>query len=135
MREEIRCLIAKYGYPSVIEALHKEMYDSYISLDSILNPPIVCIYGIFHILTDTCIYVGCSINFSNRIPWHHKEYLLYPQRKLYKLIRESGGWDSFSFKIIEHLDQSNDIHFREKYWIAFYKPTGNSISPPSTLIL
>ena len=86
MREELRLLIAKYGYPSVIEALHKE-------------------------------------------------YLLYPQRKIYKVIRESGGWESFSFKIIEHLDQSNDIHFREKYWIAHFKPRGNSISPPNTLIL
>ncbi len=131
MQQELHTLIAKHGVSSVYNSLNNEMYHTYLYLQNIFSTDLSCIYGIFDNMSDKCIYIGCSVDFTNRILWHYQEYHLFPNRKLYKLIKDSGGWHLFSFKVIENISEHRHIYDRERFWIHHYSPIGNSISPPS----
>ena len=131
LRSELRTLIAKHGLQSVSHALNNEMYYTYLYLQNIYSTHLSCIYGIFDKVSDKCVYIGCSLDFTNRITWHFQEYHLFPNRKLYKLIKDAGGWPVFSFKIIENITEHHHIYHRERFWIKHYSPPGNSINPPS----
>jgi hypothetical protein len=131
MMQELQTLISKHGLESVHNALNKDMYHTYLYLQNIFTSDLSCIYGIFHKSSDLCIYIGCSIDFTNRINWHYQEYHLFPNRKLYKIIKDSGGWNNYSFKIIENISDHSSLYDRERFWIKQFAPNGNTIQPPS----
>jgi hypothetical protein len=131
MIEDLRKIISQHGLQSVHDVLNKEMYHTYLYLQNIFSQDISCIYGIFNKTSDVCIYIGCSIDFTNRINWHYQEYCLFPNRKLYKIIKESGGWDHYIFKIIENLTDHRHLYDRERFWIKHYRPNGNTLHHPS----
>ena len=64
-------------------------------------------------------YVGHTTNLPKRI-YHHKMSLtiLNKQSKVYKKIRENGGWDNWSVVIIEEYPCSDfyQATSRERYW-------------------
>lgn len=110
-------------------------FSTYLYLSSVFNNDIMCIYGIFNKIDNSCIYIGSTTCLQNRIPWHHEEYQLFPERKLYRHVRTSGGWNTFYFKILEQLSDITNIYLREKLYINILAPSANSISPPNKIIL
>ncbi len=135
MQSELRDLITRYGLQEVCLALQEEMSSLYLDLHQIFADQTPCIYGIYKTMSTTCIYVGCTLNLTNRISWHHQESTLFPTRKLYKTIRENGGWSSYSFRILETLQTHTQIHHKESEWIQRLSPIGNSIKPPQRTYL
>ena len=77
------------------------------------------IYKIQHNEDDSLLYVGSTTNFNNRKSQHKnacknesgKKHSL----KVYKMIRDNGGWDSFSMVKIEDFpcDNNRDAEARE----------------------
>ena len=78
-------------------------------------------YKIQHNEDDTLLYVGSTTNFNNRKS-HHKGHCTNQasvayNRKLYRMIRENGGWDCFSMIKIEDFpcDNGRDAEAREDH--------------------
>lgn len=63
------------------------------------------------------IYIGSSVNLPNRINRHHSAYEEFPNRKVYKFIRENGGWDNWKFEVIETLNENDDVLKIERNYI------------------
>jgi len=91
------------------------------------------IYKIQHNDDETLLYVGSTTNFNNRKS-HHKcacvnetnpEY----DRKVYRMIRENGGWDCFSMVKIEDFPCENgrDAECREDELMRELKANMNSV--------
>ncbi len=83
------------------------------------------------------LYVGKTTNFKRRIRDHKnisnnqncKGYNL----KLYKFIRENGGWNNWEFIEIEKNEYNDkDSAFKERYWIEELKATLNNDIPSRT---
>lgn len=82
--------------------------------------------------TIICSYVGSTTNFVKRKNSHkslchkegHKDYNL----KLYKNIRDNGGWDNWKMIPLEEHPCENYIQqlIREQYWIDKLNPTLNN---------
>ena len=80
------------------------------------------------------IYVGHTKNFTNRYYGHTNPYNNNPKSKvfnyrLYKTIRENGGWDNWIMNPIE-IFNSNDKEqalIREQYWIDSKKSDMNQV--------
>jgi len=55
--------------------------------------------------------------------------------KIYKTIRENGGWDNWKFIEIEKYNANDKNHLlnREGYWIKILKPTLNKVIPSRTV--
>ena len=123
-------MLAKYGHKAIHIELYEEMLSTYLYLSYVFMKPVKCIYGIYSKFNNTCIYVGCSTNFYNRIQWHHYEYALYPKRKLYQTITLTGGWNNYYFKLIENIENINTIFLKEHHYIKELSPTSNTLSPP-----
>lgn len=73
--------------------------------------------------TITDIYIGHTTNFKQRNKLHKStcnvESLKGYNYKIYKIIRENGGWDNWTMTIIEEYpcESVNDARERERYWI------------------
>ena len=134
MDKEIKTIVSKYGYQETYSALYKELLSDYLYLSDLFRTPVKCIYGIYSNNKNTCIYIGCSLNFQNRISWHHYESNLYPKRKLYKSILQSGGWDKYSFRILENLEDITGIFEKETMYIQKLSPIANTLLPPNKLL-
>jgi hypothetical protein len=86
-------------------------------------------------LTILNTYVGHTTDFRSR-KWKHKYFCITEKArgynyKLYKFIRENGGWDSFSMVFIETYP-CNDTHeatAKERYWYETLNSQLNAISP------
>jgi hypothetical protein len=86
-------------------------------------------------LTITEMYVGHTTNFSNRKRGHKsvccnaadKDY----NAKVYRFIREHGGWDNWDMILVEKYpcEEVNEARARERYWIETLKPSLNILSP------
>lgn len=82
-------------------------------------PPIE--YTIYKIVCDDPdikdVYVGCTRNFLMRRNLH-KSHSIFKDLKLYRTIRDNGGWDNWKMIGIEKLlcPTQSDISIREKYW-------------------
>jgi len=70
------------------------------------------------------IYVGHTKNFTNRHYGHKNPYNNNPKSKvfnyrLYKTIRDNGGWDNWTMSEIEMFNSNDkdDALKREQYWI------------------
>ena len=90
------------------------------------------IYKIYSTLPNiTEYYVGITNKFSTRKS-HHKKCTtnrtskVY-HRRLYRYIRENGGWDNFTIEPIEEFEceTRGEGLLREQYWIDLIKPTLN----------
>ena len=78
------------------------------------------------------IYIGSSCNFTSRRSKHKKNTnnrvgKLY-HLKLYKFIRDNGGWNNFKIEIIENYPCNNSIELieREKYLIQLHNADLNT---------
>jgi hypothetical protein len=74
----------------------------------------------------TDCYIGSSKDFNRRIREHKYTITITNYKlKLYNFIREHGGIDNWDFVCIEDNIDYNLLHYREKYWIKYLKPTLN----------
>lgn len=90
-----------------------------------------CIYKIVcKDLNITDCYVGQTTNFRKR-KWHHKSSVNKLDFKIYKFIRENGGWDNWDMIEIEKYpcNDGNEARTRERYWYEELKATLNTETP------
>ena len=85
------------------------------------------------ICNDICvndIYIGSTVNFRHR-GYQHKYNSKYSDIKLYKNIRENGGWVNYSIIELEKFPCNNSIEARERerYYYDLLNPNLNSIKP------
>ena len=82
-------------------------------------------------------YVGKTTNFKKRVEYH-KSYCYNENRKeynykLYKFIRENGGWNNWKFIEIETNEYNDkDSAIRERYWIEELNANLNIVIPSRT---
>ena len=81
------------------------------------------------------LYIGHTTNFSQRKSCHknaceNSKNSLY-DIKLYKTIRENGGWDNWIMQEIEilNLNNSTEARIKEAEYYEKYKATLNSVTP------
>lgn len=75
-------------------------------------------------------YIGHTTNLAQRRYGHKNDYKHHSDRKLYRFIREHGGFENWSVIQIEEYPcdtYDDDAVMRERYWIEHYKATLNSI--------
>jgi predicted GIY-YIG superfamily endonuclease len=77
------------------------------------------------------MYVGHTINFENRLCQHIEKTKSCCETKLYKTIRDTGGWDSWEMIIIDERICKNkeDALKIEQDWCEKLRPNLNSKSP------
>ena len=93
------------------------------------------IYKIQHLNLNDLIYVGSTTNFTKR-KYHHK-MTLHNERgngfnlKLYKTIRENGGWEMFSMVIVKEYPCKNreECRTEEDRIMRDLKATLNMVRP------
>ena len=75
----------------------------------------------------------CSLKYRKK---SHKEKSLYPNDKgynlkVYRFIRENGGWDNWVFIQLEEspCKSKQELLARERHWFDILRPTLNSYSP------
>lgn len=93
------------------------------------------IYKIYQPEIPEMIYIGSTINFSQRKS-NHKKYCHCKTSKkykypLYQYIRACGGWEKFDMQIIEKYpyNSKGDRLLKEKQMIEFYEAKLNTIKP------
>ena len=77
-------------------------------------------------------YVGKTTDYEARKDAHkYASNDLNNNLKLYKFIRDHGGWNDWNMKIIEEFDNISDIglHKKERHWIIELKPSLNGNIP------
>jgi len=84
------------------------------------------------------IYVGSTLSFKHRKAQHKctcnsekdKKYIY----KVYKYIRDNGGWDNWEMILVEEYNARDvrDLESRERYWIEILKATLNCKIPTQT---
>ena len=93
----------------------------------------IAIYALSNIDCPDDIYIGSSKNIKMRLQAHkyscndigNDKYNL----KVYKFIRENGGFENWKYHIIESFDvlpEGRGLMEREDYWMLELKPTLNS---------
>lgn len=86
-------------------------------------------------LNITDLYVGQTTNFTVRKSSHKSnscnERCKIYNTKVYKFIRENGGWNNFSMVEIEKFtcNDSNEAHKRERYWVETLNASLNGQVP------
>jgi len=66
----------------------------------------------------TLVYVGSTRDLTKRINVHNNDYLKYPESKVYKTIKDNGGWEAFTFNVLEEIDcdcKTDALMIEEKY--------------------
>lgn len=53
------------------------------------------------------VYIGQTKNLDCRIRRHKEAYIRYPNRKVYKFIRENGGWNNWEFEEVKTLNDDS----------------------------
>jgi hypothetical protein len=85
--------------------------------------------------TITDCYNGSTCSLKDRKKSHKKSYINPNDKaynlKIYRFIREHGGWDNWTFLQIEEYPCKNkqELVLRERHWFDIIKPTLNSYSP------
>ena len=87
-----------------------------------------CVYIIRHKNSNDC-YIGSTNDFKHR-RWNHisdsnNEKSRHYNYKLYKFIRENGGWDNFDMVKVCDCEEE-ERNKMEQYHIDFIKPSLNS---------
>jgi hypothetical protein len=84
------------------------------------------------------VYIGATTDFTRRKGKHksscYNENIRSYGYKLYKFIRDNGGWDNFSMIEIEKFKcrDGNESRSRERYWIETLNASLNDIIPTRT---
>lgn len=84
------------------------------------------------------IYIGSTTNFRNRKYCHknrcNNKKLIEYNSKIYKYIRNNGGWEQFVMVLIEEYpcNSNNEKEIRERYHIDILKPKLNCYIPTRT---
>lgn len=79
------------------------------------------VYAITNIVNGK-VYIGCTVNIKAR--WHHhrsrlrcnKHRNIYLQRSWDKY-----GEDAFEFGVLEHVDNLEELHIAEQFWVDIYR--------------
>lgn len=78
------------------------------------------------------IYIGYSTNIKDRM-CVHRRCCNNPKNKsyttrMYNFIRNNGGWEKWSYIIIEELNCSSkkEAEKKEEFWIKYYNPSLNT---------
>ena len=94
------------------------------------------IYKLVRKSDDVVIYVGstCETALCKRLAKHKDTAKRCPNRKVYKSINENGGWSNHAIILIEHCDcnSKDELHRKERDFIACFKPIGNNAIPLRT---
>ena len=75
-------------------------------------------------------YIGSTKNFINRIRFHKCSY--NKDCYLYEFVEENGGWDNFTFSIVEdasYVKNRIELLWRERYYYDLYSPMLNTLCP------
>jgi hypothetical protein len=89
-------------------------------------------------LTVKDLYVGSTTDFTKRKSTHkshcNNESDSKYNLKVYKMIRENGGWDNWTIVQIEAYpcNNNNETRARERHWYEMLHATMNSIVPVRT---
>jgi hypothetical protein len=79
------------------------------------------------------LYIGSTTNFSKRKSSHKSDFKNEKKMnlKVYKMIRENGGWDNWDMIEIEKYPckDNNEARSRERYWVEKENSTLNSYKP------
>ena len=85
------------------------------------------------------IYVGHTTDLIKRRSMHkytcNNENVKQHNLKIYKIIRENGGWENWSVIVIENFNtckDSEDARIRERYWFENLSATMNTVRPQIT---
>ena len=84
-------------------------------------------------------YIGSTTDFERRKREHKSAYYNINSKmhnyKLYKFIRENGGWDNFDVMMIEKYpcDSKLQAHQRERHWIEEFNSDLNCYIPSRPL--
>lgn len=84
------------------------------------------------------VYVGSTTNFKNRKNQHksvcRSEKSPKYNLKVYRYIRNNGGWSNFDMIQLEQYDAKTklELHARERYWVETLKATLNCQIPTRT---
>lgn len=83
---------------------------------------------IYQLIIGKDTYVGSAINLNRRLYTHKWSCVKDVKNKLYDTIRENGGWENVSHKILEKCDVEDEIGLlkREQYWMDEVRPTLNN---------
>lgn len=98
-----------------------------------LNTVIYSIYCKDESIND--IYIGHTTDFCQRYKGHksscNNELSKSYNNKVYKTIRDNGGWDNWEMNIIEDYpcNNVNEARERERYWIEFLSSSLNILIP------
>ena len=93
------------------------------------------IYKIFSETSPENIYVGhTSLKLSHRFAIHRYSYN-HKNNKLYKFMKENGGFESFKYEILEECscDNINEARQKERDYILLLKPSLNKNLPLRTV--
>ena len=103
-------------------------------MGSVLSKPIGIMDMVFYyniVAHDKVIYVGRTFDFNRRKQQHeyatnHPPPFSWSTKnntKLYKTIRELGGWEKVSMNFLEHrkCKSKKEMSDREEYWIHKFK--------------
>jgi len=102
-------------------------------LANYLDTVIYSIYCMDESINET--YIGHTTDFCQRYKGHkssgNNELSKSYNNKVYKIIRDNGGWDNWEMKIIEDYpcDNVNEARERERYWIEFFSSSLNVLIP------
>lgn len=100
------------------------------------NGVIYKIYSKDPLITD--IYIGSTTNFKQRKGQHkcicNNEKSSKYNTKIYKFIRENGGWDNFEMVVVEHYscDSKLELLKQERYFVELLKSSLNFEIPGRT---
>lgn len=87
-----------------------------------------CVYKIYSLNPNISqFYIGSTKNFYMRRR-KHEEDSAKSNSKLYKFIRENGGWDSFHMEILEKYNLSAAVILHESDYIKQLNPELNTNS-------
>jgi hypothetical protein len=87
------------------------------------------IYGIFHKITNTCVYIGSTQNIGERIERHKQLSDTEKCQWIHTYIKERGGWNEYTFGLLEEREREKGLNYIESLWCESAEPAGNRISP------
>jgi len=93
-----------------------------------------CIYKLYCLDNDVKdIYIGYTTNIKGRIDVHRRVCLYDTHKshnqKTYRIIRQYGGWDNWTYEIIERFtcNTKEEAKEKERYYIRVLNPSMNTL--------
>jgi group I intron endonuclease len=91
------------------------------------------IYAIQYKYNPNIFYIGRAFLFSNRLASHInnslKDERLFTSNLFYNFVRAAGGWENFTFHIIEFLPKNRELQTeRENFYFIKFNPILNTMT-------